>query len=292
MRHPIPLLATPTLVAALLLAGCAEKKTEDAAASAEAPAQESATSPRDETGPGLSRAVAPGVAFTYEYAFTLPASAISRIQRQHAQACAQLGPDRCRVTGMNYDQPSENRIAARTDFLLAPDVAQAFASGGIEAVEAAKGKLDNARINGANAGDDIKLSQSDSAAVEAEAKRIEARLAAPGLAASERAELQRQLGELRERLRGNAQDRGRLERSIATTPVSFAYDSEGLVGGQGTFGKALGASWDSTQTFLGVLMLVLGLALPWLAFGGALVLAWRWLKRRTASPVKPVASSD
>lgn len=279
----VPSLALTALVSTLLLTACGEKKSEEAAAApqaAEAAAQDAA-------GPGIDRSVAPGVAFQFDYSFTLPAKAITGIQREHAAACARLGVDRCRVTGMAYEQPREGEVEARLDFLLAPDIAQAFAADGISAVEKAEGKLDSARVNGENAGDAIKLSQQDSAGVEAEIKRIEQRLAGPGLTKGERIELQQQVAGLQEQLRGNAQDRRTKEASIASTPVSFAYASEGLIGGSGTFGKAASASWSSAQSALSFVMLVLGIALPWVGIAALAVLAWRALRRRK-SPVEPV----
>ena len=225
--------------------------------------------------PDIGGAVAPGVAFRYDYTFTLPGKAISQVQQQHAQACQKLGPSRCRVTGMAYDQPGEDRVSARLDFLLAPDVAHAFGNEAVAAVEAAEGKLDNASVTGENAGDAIKLSQQDSAANEAEIARIEARLAAKGLTAAERTELQQQLAALRNQQAGLAQDRRAKEAAIASTPVSFTYSSQGILSGQGTFGKAASASWSSAESMLSLALLVLGVALPWVLLIGGVVLLWR-----------------
>ncbi len=278
-----------TISAALLLSACSGEKSEDAAAPAAAEITAgTAKATLDATGPGIDRAIAPGVAFQYDYAFSAPAAAITGIQREHASACAKLGPSRCRVTGMAYEQPREGDVSARLDFLLAPDVAQAFASDAIGLVQKAEGKLDNARVAGQNAGQTITLSQADSAAIEAEATRIEGRLAAKGLTAAERVELQQQLAALREKLRGNAQDRRSSEASIATTPVSFAYASEGLIGGKGNFGKAASASLSSVQAALSVVLLFAGIALPWLGLVGLIVLAWRALRRRVGK-MAPVA---
>ena len=264
-----------TLPSVLLLSGCGQK-TEEATfepASAEAAADASAAG--DPAGPDIDRAVAPGVAFAYSYAFTLPAKAISSVQQEHTAACAKLGTSRCRVTGMSYEQPDEDRVSARIDFLLAPDIAHSFGSAGVALVEQAEGKLENASVSGENAGDQIALSQQNSAGIEAEAERIEARLAARGLTSRERAELQAQLGNLRAQLRGNAQNRQSLEKTIATTPVSFAYASEGLIGGGNSFGRAASASWSSLETMLAFLTLILGIALPWLLLVGLIVVILR-----------------
>ncbi len=289
MRCKTPLLLTTAT--ALLLSACSAEKSEQAVPSAATDAAASAPAERaDQAGPAISGAVAPGVAFVYTYSFELPAKAISGVQQEHAQACSRLGPSRCRVTGMGYEQPQEGEVSAHVDFLLAPDIAHSFGSDGIKAVETAAGKLANARISGENAGDAIQLSQTDSAAKQAEVARIEARLAAKGLTSAERVELQQQIAALREQLRGAAQDRKVKEASIANTPVSFSYASEGLLGGQGsTFGKAASASLSSAEAALSFLALVAGVALPWIGLIALAVLGWRWLRRK-AVPVEPTPS--
>jgi hypothetical protein len=264
-----------TLPSILILSACGQKAEEAAYESAATEAAADAAVSSDAAGPSVGRAVAPGVAFAFSYAFTLPTKAISGVQQEHAAACAKLGTSRCRVTGMSYEQPNEDRVSARLDFLLAPDIAHSFGSAGVALVEKAEGKLDNASVSGENAGDQIVLSQQDSAALEAEVQRIEARLAAKGLTARERAELQSQIGNLREQLRGNAQNRTDLEKTIATTPVSFAYASEGMIGGSNNFGKAASASWSSLETMLSFLTLIVGIALPWLLLIGLIVVILR-----------------
>lgn len=287
MRYPSASLIALSLPI-LLLTACSAEKSEDAAAPSDSAVQ-SATAPRatsaDMAGPGIDGSVAPGVAFTYAYAFSLPTKAISTVQQGHAAACLKLGPTRCRVTNVSFEQPNEEEAHGQLDFLLAPDIAHAFANEGIAAVEKAEGKLQNASVNGENAGDAIKLSQQNSAAVEAEIARIELRLQAPGLTKAERVELQQQIAGLREQLRGAAQDRKAKEASIATTPVSFTYTSEGLISGSNTFGRAAKSSWSSLETMLVFLALLAGTALPWALLAGLILLAWRGLKQRRLAAV-------
>lgn len=283
MRVPSPTLIT-IAIASLAVSACGEKRSEESSTVA------SAEAAKDAAGSGISPAVAPGVAFKFDYDFTLPSGAISAVQREHAAACAKLGMSRCRVTGMNYEQNGKDSVSAQLSFLLAPDIAQTFAGDSVAAVEKAEGKLESAQVTGENADGQIRLSQSESAGIEAEAKRIETRLAAPGLSAGERTELQSQLATLREQLRSKTQQRQSLEQSIATTPVNFSYSSESLIAGKSTFGKAAGASWSSLQGLLAFLALVGGVALPWLVVAGLVTLAWRRLRRKPSSAVP--ASSE
>jgi hypothetical protein len=268
---PLPFVAL--IIPAMLLSACSSEKSEQAE-----PAHEAAAA-SDARAPSITGVVAPGVAFRYDYAFTLPGKAISQVQQQHAAACLRLGPSRCRVTGMSYNQTRKDEVSAQLDFLLAPDIAHSFGNEAIGVVEKAEGKLENATVQGDNAGDAIKLSQQDSAAIEAEIARIEARLAAKGLISGERVELQQQVAALRKQQRGQAAERKDKEAAIATTPVSFSYGSEGILAGDGTFTKAASASWSSLEGMLALVTLILGVALPWIALIGGGILAWRWLRR-------------
>jgi hypothetical protein len=299
VRNPSKLILATT-TALLLVSGCSQKSEDSAAESPSvqadvAPAsadQAESIAPR-QAGPNIGGAVAPGVAFTYQYAFTLPAKAITGVQRQHAAACERLGTARCRVTGIRYEQPGEDEVTAELDFLLAPDLAHRFGAEGIAAVEAAEGKVDQASVNGEDVGNAISLSQQNSAVNQAEVERLEARLKTGGLGKEERAELTRRVEDLRAQLRGETEVRRGKEAVIASTLVSFAYSSEGLLGSKGSFGKAAGASWGNVETVFSVMLLVLGYAFPWLLLVGVAILTWRLLKakRQVAALAGSAASS-
>ena len=252
----------------------------------------------DESTPGIDSDVAPGVAFAYRYAFTLPANAISDVQRQHSDACRKLGPSQCRVTGMSYEQPREGEVTARLDFLLAPDVAPQFGSEAVGLVEKAEGSLAQATVNGENAGAQIELSQHNSAGLQAELTRLQARLKAPGLAADERTELNQRIDALNQQLGGEKQLRQQKEASIATTPVSFAYNSQGLFNtGSNPFGTAAKASWGSMSTMLAFVMTMAGVALPWLLLAAliAMLIRMRAMKQnvvRLTAAAPPAVAAD
>ena len=255
----------------------ANEKAIDPAAKV-APAQAAAG---DQT-PGIAGDVAPGVAFAYRYAFTLPAKAISDVQRQHSDACRKLGPTQCRVTGMSYEQPKEGEVSARLDFLLAPDVAQQFGSDAVGLVEKADGSLANAMVNGENAGADIELSQQTSAGLQSELARLTARLKAPGISPDERAELNQRIDALHDQLGGEKHLRQQKEASIATTPVSFAYNSQGLFNqGNNPFGTAAEASLGSMSKMLAFVVTLAGILLPWAMLVGLIALL---IRQRSIKP--------
>jgi Domain of unknown function (DUF4349) len=299
-----PILAKPLLANAmvagclLLVAGCSQAPTSEGTANTDAASsatQEVApsTAPLTEGGeatadrgeaPGFTSSAAPGVAFAYRYAFSLPGDAISDVQHRHAAACEELGQERCQVTGMDFHQDGAGTISARLDLMVAPSLAHRFGKQALDAVRAADGTLANAAITGDDVGGQIEASQLRSAGFEAELARIEARLASAGLSSQERTALAARATELRDGLRGEQDSRMAGEQRLATTPISFAYASHGLFSpGKDPLGQAAASSLTSLEGMLAVILTVAGLLLPWLLLGGLLVLAWKGLRRNAPS---------
>jgi hypothetical protein len=243
--------------------------------------------------PDIGQDVAPGVAFSYRYAVTLPAKAIAGVQQQHAAACERLGPTRCQVTGMSYDQPDKGEVSARLDLMLAPEIAHSFGSDAIAAVEKADGSIDDASLDGDNAGGAIEDSQRHSTALKAQLGRIEKRLTTPGISKEEKAQLTQRAAELRDQLGDEVQTREDKEASLATTPMSFAYTSEGVFGSSDPFGKAAANSFGSMQALFAFVLTAAGLLLPWLLLGALVVLLLRFraMKQRLARATGSAAES-
>jgi Domain of unknown function (DUF4349) len=212
----------------------------------------------------VSPSVAPGVAFQYQYDFRVPGEQIEAVQDEHAAACETLGLSRCQITGLSFNQSENGYPHGRMEFLLDPAIARKFGRDAIASVEKAEGVLATSNVEGENVGADIATSQVRSAGIEAEVKRIEARLAGKGLANDERVELRRRAEELRAMLGNEKQQRREGEARIATTPVAFNYSGNMGIGGSGAFGDAWSASSNSMTTMLSVLLMLAGVVLPWL----------------------------
>lgn len=298
--------STPTLKFLLIpvllhLAACSQQPTEQPRATAEAAsssmlpaspeaAKEDASSgPSEATSTEIGITVAPGVAFTYSYSFTLPGEAIAKVQQQHAAACERLGLARCQVTGMSYYK-RDARIHARLDLLVAPDVANRLGSESVALVEDVDGILSDANVNGENAGMQIDASQRQSKAMQEEFVRLQKRLAAGGLAHPERSAISERIEELHRQLASEQLGREEKELAIATTPMQFHYSASGLfAASKDPFGRAASTSFDSAATLLSFLMTVLGLVLPWLMLVGVIMLVARHvaLRRRLFRPATP-----
>ena len=206
---------------------------------------------------------------------------------------------------MRYTLADENSVEAALEFKLDPELARGFGKEGIAAVEKAEGKLVDAQISGVDVGGQITASQRRSGEIRAELTRIEQRLAAGAGDSDERASLQAQAAQLRSQLSSESQTRTEGEEQLANTPMTFSYSgNENFTLGSHPFGDAASRAWESLVTMISVVLLALGVGLPWLLLAGLLLLVWRsvpgkWLRRklkdtqlpRAPAPVMPDSSA-
>jgi len=304
MRHV--LLTTTCLT--VLLAGCSKPQNDqsyqpdqsstepnakvlrDSVPAGGAPPSQAIIMPSNIVAPGVDVTAAPGVAFTYTYAFRLPAQNVKDAQEAHATACEKLGPQHCRITGMLYRLIGENNIVGAIQFKLDPALARAFGKQGIDAIVKADGKLVDAEITGTDAGAAIKTLDVQRQQAETEVQRLDRQLARTDLKPIERSELQRQRAALAARLQEVKTETGNQEESLATTPVSFRYESGAAVrgfDGSAPITSAGNVFLDSAQITLGVVLTALAaLAPPGVILLIGFLLWRRFRPRRPAAPTE------
>lgn len=279
------------LLIPLVLACCGGPADEQSSGPAPEGFTEADVAERASTAPGISVSAAPGVAFNYRYAFKLPAAQIAGVQEEHAQACEKLGLSRCRITGMRYRLINEYHVEAMLAFKLDPSIARQFGKAGIEAVMHADGLLIDSEITGHDAGAAVKTASRNVTQLTEDLRRIEEQLARKGLAAVERDRLQGEAQQLRQAIRAQQDTRTEQEESLATTPMTFTYDSEAA---RPLLGDAVKNAGDMFVTSMSYLLIVLITLLPWLVL---VALAWlairllkpRWRPRRQDAASAPEA---
>jgi hypothetical protein len=227
--------------------------------------------------PEVSPTAAPGVAFDYRYAFRLPPAKIGAVQEQHALACEKLGPDRCRITGMTYEQDGEEEASAQLLLRLDPQLARRFGREASDAVTRAEGLVASVQISGEDVGSAIASDQQNQAQAQESLRRVEEELAQKDRSGTERAELQRQAEELRRSLRMNEQTIGERRKQLATTPMAFRYaagETDTSLGGD--VRQALRAFGDGAR----IVLIALLYLLPWMLAALGIALVLRWVRRR------------
>ncbi|HYG49053.1 MAG TPA: DUF4349 domain-containing protein [Allosphingosinicella sp.] len=286
MRKPLGLLLLFTA------AGCSQPQNEYAGSPSSSSNSAEATMDavsESSAGPNVAVTAAPGVAFNYRYAFRLPAEKVQGVQEQHAQACEKLGVDRCRITGLRYRLVNDD-IEAMLAFKLDPALAREFGKQGIDAVVKAEGMLVDSEISGEDVGSKIIVARREEGNLDEELKRVEEQLARAGLRGSERAELQIQAQQLRERIRASRAVRTEQQESLATTPMTFNYGSGELAPGfrgRPSLGRALNDAIDNFLGGLAWIFVALVTLLPWGVLIGLLIWGARKLNRRFNLVPKP-----
>jgi hypothetical protein len=227
--------------------------------------------------PEVSPTAAPGVAFDYRYAFRLPPERIGAVQEQHAAACEKLGPDRCRITGMTYEQDGKEDVSAQLLLKLDPQLARRFGREASDAVTRAEGLIAAVEISGEDVGSVIEAESEAQGRMGESLRRIEGELAQKGRSGSERAELQRQAEQLRQSVRMSEGSVGERRKQLATTPMAFRYtagETDDSLGGD--VRQALGAFVDGAR----IVLIALLYLLPWMLAALGIALALRWVRRR------------
>ena len=227
--------------------------------------------------PEVSPTAAPGVAFDYRYSFRLPPTRIGAVQEQHAAACEKLGPDRCRITGMTYQQDGKDNVSAQLALKLDPALARRFGRDASDLVARAEGLVTSVQISGEDVGSRIEAEQRNQSEVGESLAQVEAQLAQKGRSSRERAELQRQAEELRGSVRASDRAIGEQRRTLATTPMVFNYAAGATDQSfSGDLARAFQGFLDSGR----VLIVALIYLLPWLLLALAGLLGWKWVNRR------------
>lgn len=268
------------------LAACSPKVDSDGEATVSADRTADANAANGT--PGIAVTSAPGVAFAFNYAFRLPSDSIAKTQEAHAQACEKLGLTRCRITGMRYRLIGENNIEAMLAFKLDPTIARAFGKDAIAAVDAAKGKLVDAEVNGTDAGAKIRGLDVQRSRGEDAVRRIDTQLAQGSIKGAERAELQRQRVDLTQSLGATKDDARAQEASLATTPMVFTYGSGAAVRGfdpSAPLTSAADTAIGSVQVTLAILLGAIALLGPPGLVVLAAALVWRRFRPARRQPL-------
>ncbi len=269
-------------ISALILSSCSSENssTFDATEESHEASSEAAYNAAEEISdaPDINITAAPGVAFNYRYKFRVPDAKIAGVQEEHAAACEALGVSRCRITGMRYRLYDEERVGASLEFKLDPAIAREFGKDAIASVEKAKGILVDSEISGIDAGAKIDASQKRVAGTNSDLKRIETELKARNLGDRERAQLQSQAQRLRQQLDSEASLQRANEESLATTPMTMSYNGGKNIPGF-EHGNPFYNAWDnalSSFVFMtSLVLLAIGVMLPWLILSFLLLLIWR-----------------
>jgi hypothetical protein len=237
----------------------------------------------DAGGPNISVTAAPGVAFSYRYAFRLQNARIQAAQETHAAMCEKLGVTRCRITGMRYRLVNDSDVTAALELKVDPAIARQFGKDATKAVTDAEGMLVDQEISGVDAGSSIQRANRGRAELQDELDRVNRELARPGLSNAVRDRLLSEASSLRSQMNALGAQKEADEESLAKTPMAFLYGSGDTIPGfdEATpLSDAIKQAGHNFLSALGFLIIALASLLPWLLLAGLAAWAYRRLPAR------------
>lgn len=224
--------------------------------------------------PGETATSASGVAFAYRYGFRLPSDSIADALETQAQACEQLGPIRCRITGMDYRLDGSGQANASLDVRVTASIARSFGHQGIKRVEAAGGMLAGAEITGTDTVAATEMAQTAQKEAASDRSDIDRQLARTDLSADARSDLLTRRAELLRSQRDGQAAATAAQASLSTTPIRFDYAAGTGIGLKAQLAEAAHAAYASlTWTLVTLLSLLAYLGPPLLLL---LILAILW----------------
>ena len=249
------------------------------AATAEMPSPQGRAS--REGGPDITPSSAPGVAFSYRYAFRLAADRVAEAQQQHQRLCERYGASRCRIAGMTYRQANEEDVEAMLALRVDPAIAGQFGRESVQAAIAAEGTLTDSEITGSDVAGDIQSAGRTLAELTAQLAQIEARLRTARPA--DKGQLEFEAEGLRQQIRDLRSHREGQQAALTTTPIVLRYGSGNLAPGPAPAPSLREALSDTGADFAysaTMLLVILVRLLPWAV---AALLIWglvSFLRRR------------
>ena len=125
----------------------ARKAAQDAAATTAQDAKATASASASQPAPQLA-VTGPKIAYAYSFGFTIPATAMSALQRKHAQLCEKMGPQSCRVMQMSNSGDRGDYAYGELELEVAAPQAKAFGGELAKAADDLGGKQTSNAVSG------------------------------------------------------------------------------------------------------------------------------------------------
>ena len=259
------------------LAACGQATEQSAAPEA----REAAQSPPRAGAPGTAAEIAvalPRIAYSYSYAFRLPAPAVTRVQDSHVALCDRLGPARCRIVDLRRGAGSGDFVQGSLKLQVAAPIARAF---GARLIAAASGE-GGETIDEAIEAEDLSKQMIDTEArirtKQALADRLNVLLATRSGNIQQAVEAERAVNAAQEELEQARAWLVEMRGRVAMSTMDVRYQSGSPL--SGGFSEPVRDAFAEvaalTGKSIGMIVVLLAAVLPW----AALLLAGLWGVRR------------
>lgn len=227
--------------------------------------------------PNIAPSAAPGVAFNYQYEFSLPDDRIAASQEAQASACENLSLARCRITGMSYSVDQNEQVTAELDLKLDPQIARQFGKSAQQNVVSNDGKLVRLDIGSSDEGQKIEEATRQKNDASTQIAQLQQELAKTKPGTEARANLMSQIEELQGQASQQASSIATSQATLASTPMAFHYYGRGGV--PGFRGNPIREAWITFATtvewLVGILLQALAVLIPVALLLALLIALWR-----------------
>ena len=274
------------LVGALLLAACSQSESEssgpgiEAVAEAEMAEGVDAMDAEAESSDEIPTS-RPQIAYSYSYAFRVPADRIAGVQERHADMCLKLGNNTCRIVSMDRDGSEGDYASGTLQIAVAADRARAFGQSLAKVTEGAGGEQTGASISGEDLSKQIVDTEARLRARRVLRDRLMEVLETRRGSVAELVEAERSVAQVNEEIDQAQSWLAEMRQRVALSVMTIDYRSDAPSEGGftdpirtaiGSFGTIIGA-------VIGILITVLAVAIPLGLVGGLVWGGRRYYKR-------------
>ena len=237
-------------------------------------------------GPGQApiAVTVPRIAYTYGYTFRLERGRVAAVQERHLALCRRLGPARCRVVSMRRGGEDGGPAAAALNLQVAAPLAEAFGRGLMVTSAAAGAETVDRSI----AAEDLSRQLVDSAARirtrEVLIRRLTGLLETRSGNIAQAVEAERAINTAQEELEAARAWLAEMHGRLAMSAVEISYLAREAIAppAANPVAEALARVGSISMDSLGAMILLFGVALPWLVLAGGLFTLARIVRRRFA----------
>jgi hypothetical protein len=229
----------------------------------------------------------PQIAYTYSFAFELPADAVATLQQRHLDACLKAGPTQCEVVSSSLERASDTAAFAQLTLRMAPARVAAFRAALPGEADALDGRL---RSSNVSSEDLTRMIVDTTARIDAQTtlrNRLQALIADRPGRLGDLLEIERELARVQQELDSARSQMAVMRQRVDLSVVSLQYTSEPISVGDTTFEPlklALTGFLGLAATSLASMIQFVAVALPWLLLvGGAVWALLAWRRRRQAA---------
>lgn len=225
----------------------------------------------------------PRIAYTYGYGFRLDRGRIAEVQERHLASCRRLGPALCRVTAMQRGGTAEGDAGANLKLQVAAGLAERFGRGLITTASAGGGETADRSI----AAEDLSRQMIDSEARirtrEVLIQRLTVLLQTRSGNIAQAVEAERAINTAQEELEAARAALADMRGRVAMSAIDISYVARGPApDSPNPIAQAFGQVGSISASSIGAMVVLVGVALPWVLLVGLVFLAARLIRRRRA----------